>query len=36
MKNHIQNNNLIPQEQKGCSLNTLGCIDQLLIDLMAL
>ena len=27
MKNHIQNNNLIPQEQKGCALNTLGCID---------
>ena len=36
MKNHIQNNNLMPQEQKGCAPNTLGCIDQLLIDSMVL
>ena len=36
MKNHILNNNLMPQEQKGCAPNTLGCIDQLLIDSMVL
>ena len=36
MKTHIQNNNLMPQEQKGCAPNTLGCIDQLLIDSMVL
>ena len=36
MKIHIQNNNLMPQEQKGCAPNTLGCIDQLLIDSMVL
>ena len=36
MENHIENNNLMPQEQKGCAPNTLGCIDQLLIDSMVL
>ena len=36
MKNHIQHNNLMPQEQKGCAPNTPGCIDQLLIDSMVL
>ena len=32
MKEHIDINNLIPEEQKGCASNSLGCIDQLLID----
>ena len=36
MKNHIQNNNLMPQEQTECAPNALGCIDQLLIDSMVL
>ena len=30
MKEHIDTNNLIPEEQKGCASNSLGCIDQLL------
>ena len=34
MKEHIEINNLIPEEQKGCASNSLGCIDQLLIDNM--
>ena len=36
MKEHIDINNLIPEEQKGCASNSLGCIDQLLIDNMVL
>ena len=36
MKEHIDINNLIPEEQKGCASNTLGCIDQLLIDNMVM
>ena len=33
---HLSSNNLKPDEQKGCSPNTYGCIDQLLIDAMIL
>ena len=36
MKEHMMINNLIPEEQKGCMPNTLGTIDQLLIDKMIL
>ena len=36
MKEHIDINNLIPEEQKGCASNSLGCIDQLLIDNMVM
>ena len=33
---HLSSNNLKHDEQKGCSPNTYGCIDQLLIDAMIL
>ena len=36
MKEHIDINNLIPEEQKGCASNSLECIDQLLIDNMVM
>ena len=36
MKEHMTTNNLISDEQKGCMSNTLGTIDQLLIDKMIL
>ena len=30
--NHMESNNIIPEEQKGCRRKTRGCKDQLLID----
>ena len=35
-KEHIVTNNLFPEEQKRCACNSLGCIDQLLIDNMVM
>ena len=34
MKDHMQANSLIPDEQKGAGSGTYGCIDQILIDCM--
>ena len=34
MKEHLQKNKLIPDEQKGCMANCYGTLDQLLIDQM--
>ena len=36
MKEHIDINILIPEEQKGCACNSLGCINQLLMDNMVM
>ena len=36
MKEYIDINNLIPEEQKGCASDSLRCIDQLLIDTMVM
>ena len=36
MKQHIDINNLIPEELEGCASNSLECIDQLLIDNMVM
>ena len=30
--NHLEENNLLPEEQKGCCRNSRGTKDQLLID----
>ena len=34
MKHHIEANNIIPEEQKGCASNSYGTIDQLAINKM--
>ena len=36
MKEHLEKNKLIPDEQKGCMANCYGTLDQLLIDQMVL
>ena len=34
MKTHIEANNIIPEEQKGCTSNSYGTIDQLIVNKM--
>ena len=36
IRDHLISNELIPSEQKGNSINSKGCIDQLLIDIVIL